>query len=153
MRLQNPSLPLGRKKAIELCLRLWRFGVAAPDHIVRMLIDVTDDPLVVLPSGEAKRLTDRVVSGLEANGVAVNERARTFLEEYFRRFESLMRNFSSLREVVDRFRSIHRSVGWWKLYEASEISEDEGNFKTPSLFARLERETRHLEFDVRRRSE
>jgi hypothetical protein len=153
MRLQNPGLPLGRKKALELCLRLWRFGDAAPDGIVRMLIDVADDPLVILPCGEAKRLSDRVVSGLEAHGVAVNEGARIFLEDYFRRFESLVRNFNSLREAVNRFRSIHQGVGWWKLYEASEISDDEGSFKTPSLFARLERATRHVEFDVRRRSE
>jgi hypothetical protein len=152
MRLQNQKLPLGRKKALELCLRLWRFGIAAPDGIVRMLIDVTDDPLVILPAGEAKRLTDRIISGLQARGVLVNESGRIFLEEYFGRFESLIRNFRSLREAVDRFRSIHRAVGWWKIYEASNISEDESRFQTPSLFARLERETRHVEFDVRGRS-
>jgi hypothetical protein len=151
MTIKNRRLPLGRKKAIELCLRLRRHGEQINDNVVRMLlIDTTDDPLVIIPSGEATRLRDRIVHGLEQHGVVVNDPACRFLDGYLKRFESLERNFADLREAIRVFRSIHGRIGWWKVIRATNVVDANGTFTTPSLFARLEDETADMQFETRK---
>lgn len=104
MRAQNTELPLSRKKAIEICLRLWRHGiVAANNNIVRMLIDTTDDQLVIVPPAEARPLAKYLVEGLEKRANPINEAGRQFLGHYFARFESLTRRDAGLREAVRSF--------------------------------------------------
>jgi hypothetical protein len=149
MRAQNAELPLSRKKAIEFCLRLWRHGiVAANDNIVRMLIDTTDDQLVIVPPAEARPLAKHLVEGLEKRANPINEAGRQFLDDYFARFESLTRRDPRLSKAVRRFQSEHRGVTWWKLSRSKDFGEGT-RFSTPSLFTRLEQETRGMSFDFR----
>jgi len=149
MRAQNRELPLSRKRAIEICLRLWRHGITtANDNIVRMLIDTADDRLVIVPPDEAGPLTNHLIEGLEKRENPINEAGRRFLGDYFARFESLTRRDARLSEAVWRFQSENRGVGWWKLSRSKDFG-DGVRFSTPSLFTRLEQETRGMKFDVR----
>jgi hypothetical protein len=149
MRAQNTELPLSRKKAIEICLRLWRHRITkVNDNIVRMLIDTTDDRLVIVPPGEAQLLANHLVEGLENRANPINEAGRRFLDEYFARFESLTRRDAGLRGAVYRFQSEHRVVSWWALSRSKDFGEGE-QFNALTLFMRLELETRDMKFDVR----
>jgi hypothetical protein len=148
MRAQNTELPLSRKKAIEICLRLWRHGIRVNDNIVRMLIDTTDDRLVIVPPAEARPLANHLVEGLEKRANPINEAGRRFLEDYFARFESLTSSDARLREAVYRFQSEHRGVGWWNLSRSKDFGQG-AQFSAPTLFTRLEQETRDMKFDVR----
>jgi hypothetical protein len=151
MRGQNENLPLSRGKAIEICLRLFRHGIeVANDNIVRMLMDTTDDKLVILPAGGAIPLTNHLIEGLKKRANPINEAGRDFLRDYLTRFESLTRRNAHLREAVFQFESRYRHVGWWKLSNSGEF--DEGKpLVVLSLFTRLERESRTMKWDVRER--
>lgn len=148
MRAQNPKAPLGKKKALEICLRLWRYGIAANDNIVRMLVDTTDEELVCTLPGKGQAAAIHLIDRLERRGNLINEAGRRDLRDYFERYESLVSRDPELRAALRSFQSRHRRVGWWKLSHSQDFGEGT-SFTTPSLFARLERETRDIKFDVR----
>jgi hypothetical protein len=149
MRAQNGELPLSRKKAIEICLRLWRHGITRiNDNVVRMLIDTTDEQLVIVPPAEARPLANYLIDGLEKRANPINEAGRRFLDDYFARFEALTRSDAGLREAIWRFQSENHGVSWWKLSRSKAFGEG-ARRTTPSLFMRLEQETRDVKFDVR----
>jgi hypothetical protein len=149
MRAQNPDLPLGKKKALEICLRLWRHSiVAANDNIVRMLIDTTDEQLVCLPQGKANAVADHLIDRLESRGNLINEAGRDDLRNYLERYESLVNRDPELRAAIWSFQSRHRGIPMWKLSRSKDYGKGT-TFTTPSLFTRLEQETRDVQFDVR----
>ena len=207
MRVQNSELPLSRKKAIEICLRLWRHDFRVNDNIVRMLLDdASDEVPVFLPKDGGRALASYLIDGLERRSSAISETGRCFLLEYFSRYEGLTSRDPRLSKAVRQFISEHRRIGWWKLsrspdfrgigerrFEAEEHStepssaptsaeptetrgdelttfvaperrvteprgtsvridarpDEAGRFTAPTLFTRLEQETRGMNFDVR----
>jgi hypothetical protein len=208
MRAQNTELPLSRKKAIEICLRLWRHTFRVNDNIVRMLLDdARDEVPAFLPEDGARALANYLVDGLERRSSSISEIGRSFLLDYLSRYEALTRRDPRLSRAVRQFISEHGRIGWWKLSRspdfrgiggqqfdaerrASEPScasasadptetrrdelttlvdtqrrvteprgasvhidvqpDEAGRFTAPTLFMRLEQETRDMKFDVRR---
>jgi hypothetical protein len=175
MRVQNTELPLSRKKAIEICLRLWRHKFRVNDNIARMLLeDARDEVPVFLPEDGARALVNYLVDGLERRSCSISETGRNFLLDYLSRYEALTRRDPRLSQAVRQFISEHRHIGWWKLSRSSDFrgiseqfdaerrasepsgatvsiarADEAGVFHAPTLFMRLEQETREMKFDVR----
>jgi hypothetical protein len=116
MRAQNTELPLSRKKAIEICLRLWRHSFRVNDNIVRMLLeDARDEVPAFLPKDGARALANYLVDGLESRSSSISETGRNFLLDYLSRYEALTSRDPRLSQAVRQFISEHRHIGWWKL--------------------------------------
>jgi hypothetical protein len=116
MRAQNTNLPLSRKKAIEICLRLRRHNFRVNDNIARMLLDdARDEVPIFLLEGAATALADYLVDGLERRSSSISEIGRSFLLDYLSRYEALTLRDPCLSQAVWQFVSEHRITGWWQL--------------------------------------
>jgi hypothetical protein len=128
MRAQNPSLPLSRKKAIEICLRLWRHNIrmggrfVVNDNIARMLLDdARDEAPLFLPDGGAAALANYLINALERRSISISEIGRSFLFDYLSRYEAFTSRDPRLSKAVNTFVSEHRRIGWWNLSRSSDF--------------------------------